>query len=68
MEPESLYILDFGNCTINCLYLNNAEKSPNDFETTDELLRYWGFNPDNCQYMFSSVELDLNYIFEPIKN
>ena len=44
------------------------KKSPDDFETTDELLRYWGFNPDNCQYMFSSVELDLNYIFEPIKN
>ena len=65
---EYLYILDFGNCTINCLCLNNAEKSPDDFETTDELLRYWGFNPDNCQYMFSSVELDLNYIFEPIKN
>ena len=63
-----MYILDFGNCTVNCLCLHNAEKSPDEFETTDELLRYWGFNPDNCQYMFSSVELDLNYIFEPIKN
>ena len=68
MKSEYLYIRDFGHCTINCLYLHNAEKSPDDFETTDELLRYWGFNPDNCQYMFSSVELDLNYIFEPIKN
>lgn len=68
MEPEYLYVLDFGDCTINCLYLHNAEKGPDDFESTDELLHYWGFNPDNCNYMFSSFELDINHIVEPIKN
>ena len=67
MDKEYLYVLDFGDCTISCLHLHNADKKPDDFETTDELLLYWGFKPDNCNYMFSSVELDINNIVEPIK-
>ena len=68
MEPEYLYVLDFGDCTLNVLYLHCADKGRDDFETTDELLCYWGFNPDNCQYMFSSVELELNHIVTPLKD
>ena len=36
MEPEYLYVLDFGGCTLNVIHLNCADKSPDDFETTDE--------------------------------
>ena len=67
MEPEYLYVLDFSCNEIFCLYINNGDKKPDDFETTDELLLYWGFKPDNCNYMFSSIELDINHIVEPIK-
>lgn len=65
---EYLYVLDFGDCSISCLYLHNANKKPEDFEDTDELLEYWGFNPKNCQYMYSSVELELNHIILPLKD
>lgn len=68
MEPEYLYVLDFGDCTINCLYLNNAEKKEDDFDNSEDLLRYWGFNPDECSWMFSSVELDINHIVLPLKD
>lgn len=68
MENNYLYILDYSNCTLNCLYLNNAEKKKDDFETTEELLRYWGFNPDECAWMFSDIELDIDHIVIPLKN
>ena len=65
---EYLYVLDFGDCIISCLHLHNADKKPDDFEDTEELLRYWGFNPDNCMYMYSSDELELNNIVSPLKD
>ena len=68
MEKEYLYVLDFGNCTINCLHLHNAAKKPENFEDTEELLKYWGFNPKNCSYMYSSSELLLDDIVLPLKN
>ena len=64
MDQTFLYVLDYSDCTLNCLYINNED----DFETTEELLRYWGFNPDECAWMFSSIELNINHIVEPLKN
>lgn len=68
MNEEYLYVLDFGDCTINCLYLHGAPKKPDEFENTEELLRYWGFNPDTCMYMYSSDELEINNIVVPLKD
>ena len=68
MDEEYLYVLDFSDRTISCLHLHNAKKKPEDFEDTDELLEYWGFNPNTCQYMYSSVELEINDIVVPLKD
>lgn len=64
---EYLYVIDFGDCTINCLHLHNAVKKPEDFKDTEELLDYWGFNPKVCMYMYSSDELEVNHIVSPLK-
>lgn len=68
MDEEYLYVLDFGDCTISCLHLHNGDKKLEDFEDTYELLEYWGFDPNYCQYMYSSVELELNHIILPLKD
>ena len=68
MENNYLYVLDYSDCTLNCLYLDNAEKREDDFDNTEDLIRYWGFNPDTCAWMFSSIELNINHIVEPLKN
>lgn len=68
MEKEYLYVLDFGDCTINCLHLHDADKKPDEFKDTEELLRYWGFNPDTCMYMYSSDELEINNIVIPLND
>ena len=65
---EYLYVLDFGDCTISCLHLHNADKKANEFEDTEELLRHWGFNPYTCMCMYSSDELEINDIVVPLKN
>jgi hypothetical protein len=67
MEENYLYILDYSDCTLNCLHLDNAEKKEEDFDNVEELIHYWGFNPDECSWMFSSVELDINHIVLPLK-
>ena len=67
MDAEYLYVLNFGNCEIYCLHLDNVDKKSDDFEDSEELLKYWGFNPDECSYMYSSVELDINHIIKPLK-
>lgn len=62
MKENYLYILDYSNCTLNCLHLDNAEKKEENFDNVEDLIRYLGFNPDECAWMFSSVELDVNNI------
>lgn len=68
MKENYLYVLDYSDCTLNCLYLDNAEKKEEDFDNVEDLIRYWGFNPDECAWMFSSVELDINHIVTPLKD
>ena len=66
MDEEYLYILDFEDCSLNCIHLKEAIYLPNDFETNEDLIRYWGFNPENCQWMFSSSKLDVIDIVTPL--
>lgn len=68
MEYNFCYILDYSDCSIHCLHLNNAEKKVDDFETMDELISYWGFNPDECSWMFVENRKELNDIIIPLKN
>ena len=67
MNEEYLYVLDYSDSTVNRIYLNAGNKKPDDFETAEELLAYWGFKADQCAWMFSSNEF-INSIVEPFKN
>lgn len=67
MEYKYCYILDFTAGMICRLELQVAEKKPEDFEDDEDLIRYWGFSPDQCNWMFSDEELDINYIVSPLK-
>lgn len=61
------YVLDFSSAGIFCLNLINADKKPEDFGNDEELLNYWGFNPDACQWMFTNEKLDIVEINKPLK-
>lgn len=66
MNEEYLYVLDFSDCTISCCHLHLAEKQPEDFNSTDELVKYWGFDPNTCLYMFSGAELEIKHFTLPL--
>lgn len=61
------YILDFSSAGIFRLNLMNADKHYEDFENNEELLRYWGFNPNNCQWMITDEKLDIIEVDKPLK-
>ena len=65
MKPEYLYVLDFGDCTLNCLHLHNADKSPDDFESTYELLH--GKDCPVCMKESKKEEDKQKYLNEFIK-
>lgn len=67
MEQKYCYILDFGSGMLYCLHLECSDKKPEDFEDNEDLIRYWGFNPDQCHWMFSDEELSINHIVLPLK-
>lgn len=66
-EEKYCYVLDFSSAGIFRLNLMNADKHCEDFENNEELLRYWGFNPNNCQWMFADEKLDIIEIDKPLK-
>lgn len=68
MNEKYLYVLDFGNCSLNCIHLEEGNYVPDEFPIDEDILRYWGFNPNNCQWMFSSDELEINNIVVPLKD
>lgn len=49
---EYLYVLDCGDCSISEIQISQNE----DVET---ILNNYGFNPDNCSWMFSNKKLEL---------
>lgn len=61
------YVLDFSSTGIFRLNLINADKKPEDFANDEDLLQYWGFNPDSCQWMFTNEKLDIVEIDKPLK-
>lgn len=61
---ECLYVLDFGDCTVNCIHLRKEDEQ---FENTEDLLRHWGFNPDNCHFMYVADEVDIEHFYKPLK-
>lgn len=62
---ELLYVLDFGDCTVSCLHLRKEDEQ---FENTNELLTAWGFNPDNCMYMYTTDEVDIEHFYKPLND
>ena len=58
MDFEYLYILDYNQCAIHCIRLT---EETTDLETED-ILKQYGFNIDECSCMYSSVELEINNI------
>lgn len=67
MNYKYCYIFDFAAENICRLDLQAAEKKPEDFKDNEDIIRYWGFNPDQCHWMFSNEELDIDFIGSPIK-
>lgn len=62
---ELLYVLDFGDCTVNCLHLRKEDEQ---FENTEDLLQHWGFNPDNCSFMYTTDEADVEHYYKPLND
>lgn len=59
-----LYILDFCCGTINHIKLTEEDSK---FDNTEDILTRYGFNPDNCQYMYCQDELEIIEIENTIK-
>lgn len=66
MEEKYCYVFDFCSTGIFCLDLYSADKKPEDFKNNEDLIRYWGFKPSQCSYMFSDEKLDIIEINKPI--
>lgn len=67
MDYKYCYILDLTAEMICRLELQAAEKKPEDFEDDEDIIRYWGFNPNQCHWMFSDEKLDIVEINKPLK-
>lgn len=67
MNYKYCYIIDFAAEMICRLELQAAEKKLEDFEYDEDLIRYWGFKPNQCHWMFSDEELDIIKINKPLK-
>ena len=67
MEQKYCYVLEYTSGTIHCIHLYAGDKKPEDFETQEDLLKYWGFDPDDCNWMFADEELEINNIVVPFK-
>lgn len=66
MEYKYCYIIDHCSIGIFRLDLYSADKKPEDFENNEDLIRYWGFKPSQCSYIFTDEELDIIEIDKPI--
>lgn len=51
---DYLYILDYSDSTISKIILKEEDKN---LETEDIFNKY-GFNIDNCYFMFSSIDIE----------
>lgn len=67
MEYNYCYVLDYSTGTIHELCINCMNKKVEEFETEDDIIRYWGFHPSNCSWMFSDEKIELNIIVKPEK-
>ena len=67
MEYKYCYVFNFAAEMLCRLELQAAEKKLKDFKYAEDLIKYWGFNPDECSWMFSDEELDINFINSPLK-
>lgn len=61
------YVFNLSSARIFRLNLMNADKKPEDFENDEELLRYWGFHPSECEWMTTNKELNIIEIDKPLK-
>lgn len=56
-EQEYVYIMDYSDCTINRINITNEED-----DDVTRILRKYGFNDDECSYMYANKEIDINII------
>lgn len=61
------YVFDYSTDTIHKLMLQESAKTPKDFGCAEELISYWGFNPDECSWMFSNEDLTIYDMYKPYK-
>lgn len=59
MTEVYMYVFDYNLCQIHCIHLDNDDLSTD----TEKLLEHYGFNADECEVMYSGVELEINHIY-----
>lgn len=67
MEYNYCWILDFTRSQVYCIDLSNPIKPLDSYDNMDDLISDYGFNPNNCQYMFVEEDLEAIRINQPIK-
>lgn len=61
------YIFNHAGSNIVRLMLQEIDRKPEDFGCAEELISYWGFNPDECSWMFSNEDLTIYDMYKPCK-
>lgn len=56
-EQEYIYVMDYSDSTINRINITNEED-----DDVTRILRKYGFNDDECYYMYVNKEIDINII------
>ena len=57
---EYLYVMDYNDCTLNCIEIDDDIERTEDFyndENTEEILSQHGFNLDECAVMWSTTKI-----------
>lgn len=58
MYTQYLYVLDYNTCSIVVIKLTKEEEEIYN-EDAESILKDHGLNPDECSWMFSNCELEI---------
>ena len=67
MDPKYCYIFNHENGSVSCIHLECGIYQLSDFEEDEDLIRYWGFKPSQCSWMFTNNEQIITHILKPLK-
>lgn len=61
MYTQYLYVLNYNTCQLQVIKLTGTEEEVYN-EDADKILRDRGLNPDECSWMFSDSELEIEEV------